>query len=240
MPPIVSPQPRAVTSSCSESMTMLPMSSSLYLSQSRTVSPRATLGSSRLMSPILLADSSTSFISKSSSRSTSRRRSVLNHSQRRRRHCARADCRFDSITAPAFFDNLPWISALENSADQSSSWDIADLSEITLDQTRGPVVPSSGPGPVRRRKFLSRSRPLISEIDCIPDRLLSESAPLPFYDASGSFASRPRTPLSLIPPSRVRFHNLMPVFLDSNNDEHALRCNCTSPSPSPHHTLASS
>jgi len=229
MPPIVSPQPRVLA--CSQSATMQPMPSSIYLAQSHASSPRATLNASRLMSPILLAERPTSFNSKPSSRTALRRRSALNHFQRRRRHCARADCRFD-IAAP-YFDNLPWISALETSPDRSSGSDIADLSQIPVDPAQ-----SSVSDPIRRRK---RSRPLSSEADRITHSR-PEPTPFPFHCTTDSFASRPRTPLSLIPPSQIRFHNLMPVVFDSHHDEHPLRRNSyiLSPPPSPHHFPPSS
>ncbi|KAJ7740735.1 hypothetical protein DFH07DRAFT_1064177 [Mycena maculata] len=123
-----------------------------------------------------------------------RRRSVR---PPRRRHCARADCHIESALHP--FDRLPWISAMNISPDALDPMDIADLSQLVVDDPPpqcGAVAPGSGP--IRRRKTSLRSNPLAPK-----GLTLHETTPY--------------TPLSHINHSRIHFHNLMPVFSCDHN-----------------------
>lgn len=98
------------------------------------------------------------------------------------------------------FDQLPWISTLQTAPDLTNPWDIADLSLIPdLDSADLP----SGLGPVRRRKSSLRSNPM--DVSPTPESL-------PIRDTS-PLLSVP-TPRSHFIPSRVLFHNLMPVAWD--------------------------
>ncbi|KAF8911170.1 hypothetical protein CPB84DRAFT_1842416 [Gymnopilus junonius] len=157
-----------------------------------------------LRSPIHLADSS--IIAPPHSQtctSSSRRRSkATSHSTRRRRLAPRIPC------PPSHsFDDLPWISTLDAAPELLNPWDIADLSLIPLDDS-----PSSGPGPVRRRKTSLRSSPVASSKSHPP---ISPGSPLPIRDTSLLSTPSVSTPRSRFLPSRVLFHNLMPVSCDS-------------------------
>jgi len=110
------------------------------------------------------------------------------------------------------FDELPWISTLESGPELLNPWDIADLSLIRDDAD---LQPSSGPGPVRRRKTSLRSSPRQKSsasssgssphhhysVHTTRDTLLLSTPPVP-------------TPRSRFIPSRVLFHNLMPISCD--------------------------
>ncbi|KAF7295036.1 hypothetical protein MIND_01041800 [Mycena indigotica] len=109
--------------------------------------------------------------------STSRRRYST-----RRRHCNRTDCpTWTSSDHP--FDRLPWISAMDVAPDPANMADIADLSQLTVDDDHV----STGAGPIRRRKTSLRSNPLAHD-------------------------SHPHTPHPHNHNCRVEFHNLMPVL----------------------------
>ncbi|KAJ7632497.1 hypothetical protein FB45DRAFT_912601 [Roridomyces roridus] len=83
------------------------------------------------------------------------------------------------------FDRLPWISALDVSPDVLDPIDIADLSQLVVDDECG--APLSGP--IRRRRTSLRSSP-IALVPKDPDT----------------------TPASRFNPSRVLFHDLMPTW----------------------------
>ncbi|KJA27505.1 hypothetical protein HYPSUDRAFT_52001 [Hypholoma sublateritium FD-334 SS-4] len=87
------------------------------------------------------------------------------------------------------FDSLPWISTLDAPPELLNPWDIADLSLIADAALCAPP----GPGPVRRRKTSLRSCPI---------------TPTKPRETSAQSVS---TPPSRFIPSRVLFHNLMPV-----------------------------
>ena len=94
------------------------------------------------------------------------------------------------------------------------SCDIADLSQLPLSEdppTFADTMPASGP--VRRRKTSLRSNPLGSGHESPPSEPLSGQQP-PILRYIGPFPESPRTPPPHVPfdPSRVTFHNLMPVF----------------------------
>ncbi|KAF9533532.1 hypothetical protein CPB83DRAFT_890026 [Crepidotus variabilis] len=134
-------------------------------------------------------------------------------SSRRRRVSPRANFRIAASTPS--FDDLPWISTLEAAPELTSPWDIADLSLIPDSPTFESASTSSspsGPGPVRRRKTSLRSNPM----DNSPP---TTTTPLPLRDtfASSSASSRLSvpTPRSKFLPSRVLFHNLMPVSFNN-------------------------
>jgi len=112
-----------------------------------------------------------------------------------RRHCRRADRHIESTLHP--FDRLPWISAMDISPDALDPMDIADLSQLVVDDDQCGVV-SPGSGPIRRRKTSLRSNPLAPK-----GLTLHETTP--------------HTPPSHINHSRILFHNLMPVFSCDHN-----------------------
>ncbi|TFK27363.1 hypothetical protein FA15DRAFT_701970 [Coprinopsis marcescibilis] len=122
-----------------------------------------------------------------------RRKAVGSHSLRRRRGLPRLE------RQPHPFDQLPWISALNAAPQLSNPWDIADLS-LVPEPCSEPEAPTSGPGPVRRRKSSLRSSPLDDP----------ETRPLPLQ-----IHPLPATPTPTpFLPSKILFRNLMPV----NND----------------------
>ncbi|KAG6861664.1 hypothetical protein C0995_013666 [Termitomyces sp. Mi166 len=102
------------------------------------------------------------------------------------------------------FDQLPWIAALD--ATPSGLWDIADLSQI----------PDSS---VRRPKMQVMTRRAPPDLIQTPPRANSPSPPCDIPALSRAVTSRPTTPLSRFIPSRVLFHNLMPVLCESSNDD---------------------
>ncbi|KAJ6471612.1 hypothetical protein C8R47DRAFT_745432 [Mycena vitilis] len=147
--------------------------------------PLTTRTPQRLQSPILLD----ACLPSSSCSSTKRRRTVR---PQRQRQCARVECPIES--APHPFDALPWISAMDTMPDAFDLADIADLSQLVIDDP--PPHRASRPsvsGPIRRRKTSLRSNPLHSR-------------------SRTSHENTPHTPPSRIDYSRVTFHNLMPVF----------------------------
>ncbi|KAF7967678.1 hypothetical protein HWV62_33363 [Athelia sp. TMB] len=137
---------------------------------------------------------------------------------RRRRTCARTDCRIDPHSTAVAFDRLPWISMMESAPEHTNTWDMADLSQLSTEELDN----AQGPGPVRRRKTSSglRANPLTtgpSPSDELP-RLR-----MPLLDAlRASELSSPHTPVShSFNPMDVQFHNLLPVFSPPNrhNDD---------------------
>ncbi|KAJ7172598.1 hypothetical protein C8R46DRAFT_992859 [Mycena filopes] len=149
-----------------------------------TTQPRGALMPQRLQSPILL---DSRLRSPMCSSTPLRRRTVR---PRRRRHCARAECPIESALHP--FDRLHWISAMDTPPDAFDLADIADLSQLVVDEPPSAVPPTAGP--IRRRKTSLRSNPL---------------APRGHNDLH---ETTPHTPLSHYNPSRITFCNLMPMF----------------------------
>lgn len=96
------------------------------------------------------------------------------------------------------FDQLPWIPALD--ATPCDRWDIADLSQL----------PDSRPGLIARR--------LLPDLIQTPPARPSTPPPPPQPPCDTHPHPRPTTPLSRFVPSRVLFHNLMPVLCESGND----------------------
>lgn len=129
---------------------------------------------------------------------------------RRRRHCARSDCRMDTFGAAVTFDRLPWISAMDTApSEHMDPWDLADLSQLPANEVID-VSDPTGPGPVRRRKTSLRTNPLASghpSADEFPLRLR-----MPLLDAA-QISSNPHTPVSQkFNPMEIQFHNLLPIF----------------------------
>ncbi|KAJ7105761.1 hypothetical protein C8R43DRAFT_1046306 [Mycena crocata] len=175
MPSAVCPQPSAATAATA--------TAAIY---SMTTPAFGAMTPQRLQSPIHL-DPRPRSTARSHCSSSQRRRTVR---PRRRRHCARADCPVDSALHP--FDRLPWTLALDTPPDALDLADIADLSQLVVDDSAdegGAVL-----GPIRRRKTSLRSNPLAPK-------------PPPLHEMTP-----PHTPISHINHSRIHFHNLMPVF----------------------------
>jgi hypothetical protein len=151
---------------------------------------------------------------------TQRRRGPNIRTSRRRRHCARTDCRFDTSGAAIAFDRLPWISAMDSTPEQLGTWDMADLSQLPADEFPADDPDASGPGPVRRRKTSLRTNPLVSGPE------LSDSSPLRLrmQPPDGVHMLCPRTPTSqTFDPSEIQFYDLLPVFPSRDSHNHELR-----------------
>ncbi|KDR81841.1 hypothetical protein GALMADRAFT_15674, partial [Galerina marginata CBS 339.88] len=136
-----------------------------------------------------------------------RRSKATSHSLRRRRLAPRVECRPSHA-----FDDLPWISTLDAAPELLNPWDIADLSLIPDSSFHD--IPSSGPGPVRRRKTSLRSSPIAAKNSTSPS-----GSPLPLRDTSLLPSPSVSTPRSRFIPSRVLFHNLMPVSCDCRSEQ---------------------
>ncbi|KAF7363334.1 hypothetical protein MSAN_00988800 [Mycena sanguinolenta] len=135
---IVSPQPNPATAAAAIYSVMTP--------PQRLQSP--VLLDTRLRSPLC---------------SSPHRRRTARPRPHRRRHCARAECPIESALHP--FDRLPWISAMDASPDALDLADIADLSQLDVDeppQDCGAVPLATGP--IRRRKTSLRASPLPPKI----------------------------------------------------------------------------
>ena len=165
---------------------------------------------SALLQPLPVANDAPQIL-KSPYNATHRRRIAVNSRPYRRR--TRNSLQFETVGAH-IFDTLPWISALESPSDCSPS-EIADLSQIHV-QDRTYLDTTTGPGPVRRRKTSLRSKPFSSgnadDVSC------RSRQPFPREVIVNANQSPPRTPLSRIfAPAAIRFHNLMPVYSDSDD-----------------------
>ncbi|KAF8844512.1 hypothetical protein BDN67DRAFT_1008030 [Paxillus ammoniavirescens] len=183
----------------------------------QTITSRNFLSSPRLLSPIILNEPPYVALNAKSPTpcgSAHKRRvpSRPSRSMRRRRHMQRVDCPFDSFGRASVLDQLPWISALE--MPRGIGCDIADLSQIPVNEDLdafSEAVPASGP--VRRRKTSLRSNPFGNGHEApnseVPSRQL-----FPLHRPTDRVTICPKTPPPRIPfdPSRVIFHNLMPVF----------------------------
>lgn len=140
-------------------------------------------------------------VSKPCSCNTTRKRRCLPTGSRPSRRPRRQDCPLrSSPRGPSVFDSLPWVSILDAPAPQANPWDVADLSQLPIDERSLPL------GPVRRRKASSRS---------VPFPLTPSSSPsyssIPF-SPSGYVSRDPRTPPREIePPSAIRFQGLLPA-----------------------------
>ena len=92
--------------------------------------------------------------------------------------------------------------------------DIADLSQLPVNEDPAAfsdTMPASGP--VRRRKTSLRSNPLRSGHESpLSEPLLRQHPQI--HRPTDPFPGCPRTPPPHVPfdPSKVTFHNLMPVF----------------------------
>ncbi|KAJ6455702.1 hypothetical protein C8R45DRAFT_1035426 [Mycena sanguinolenta] len=143
----------------------------------------------RLQSPILLDTRL-----RSSLCSPPHRRRSARPRAPRRRHCARAECPIDSALHP--FDRLPWISAMDAPPDALDLADIADLSQLDVEEPPQEcgAVPLAA-GPIRRRKTSLRASPL-------PPKITTHA----LHDTT------PHTPISHFNHARITFRNLMPMF----------------------------
>ncbi|KAF8136626.1 hypothetical protein EV363DRAFT_1395721 [Boletus edulis] len=199
MPAIVAPSPRPPP----QQYALLTQDTLLHPIHSRTFfSPPRLLSPIRLLDPPYLAVVCAPHKRRAQSRLSAR-------ATRRRRHVQRVDCPLDSFGRPSIFDHLPWISALDMPS--PINCDIADLSQLPLNEdpvTFADTMPASGP--VRRRKSFLRSNPLGSGQESPP----SEPLPRQHHRPTDPFPGCPRTPPPHVPfdPSRVTFHNLMPMF----------------------------
>jgi hypothetical protein len=183
----------------------------------QTISSRGFSSPPRLLSPIILSEPPYVALNSKSPTpcgSAHKRRapSRLSRSTRRRRHTQRIDCPFDSFGRATVFDQLPWISALEMLP--ATECDIADLSQIPVNEDPSPfseIVPASGP--VRRRKTSLRSNPIGNGHDAPSGEPPSRQL-FPLHRSTYNGPTCPKTPPPRIPfdPSKVTFHNLMPVF----------------------------
>ena len=141
-------------------------------------------------------------VSKSCSCNNTRKRRCLPTNSRASRRPRRQDCPLGvNPNDSGVFDRLPWVSILDAPAPQTNPWDIADLSQLPIDERSLPL------GPVRRRKTSSRSVPFPPTPSSSP--MSHSSAPFPSLE----YASRdPRTPPRVIePPSAIRFQGLLPA-----------------------------
>ncbi|KIM49476.1 hypothetical protein M413DRAFT_21692 [Hebeloma cylindrosporum] len=134
---------------------------------------------------------------------------IPSSSRRRSKKPSRSRRRLPPRVESHAFDDLPWISSLDVSPDLLNPWDIADLSLIPDSDLRS----SPGPGPVRRRKSSLRSSPINSTKPSS-----SPGSALPIRDTSLLSPSSVSTPPPRFIPSRVLFHNLMPVSCDGRSE----------------------
>ncbi|KAF8559819.1 hypothetical protein OG21DRAFT_1480542 [Imleria badia] len=210
MPAIIAPSPRLPTQHSDllsqDPLTMHPIHSRAFLSPPRLLSPI------RLHDPPYLAFNSKSPTPCGSSHKRRAPSRLSARSTRRRRHVQRVDPTLDAFGRPSIFDHLPWISALE--VPSPINCDIADLSQLPLNEDPvafSDTMPASGP--VRRRKTSLRSNPLGNGPESPPSEPLHRQHP-PIQRPARPFPDCPRTPPPRVPfdPSRVTFHNLMPVF----------------------------
>ncbi|OJA14865.1 hypothetical protein AZE42_00775 [Rhizopogon vesiculosus] len=223
MPSIIAPSPRRVVHAY---LPDSPQSPSPYFDMhhyhvphasptpvnSELVPPPMLFNPPRLLSPITLNEPHfLSLRSKSpmpcgaaTRRGTTR---VTRSVNKRRRLPPRIKSPCDPCGHASMFDRLPWISAMELPP-RFNPCDTADLSHlpITVEQSNfSDAIPASGP--VRRRKTSLRSNP-------IGDNSESSRQLFPFRQFSSCDRDFLKTPPPRVPfdPTRVTFHNLMPVF----------------------------
>ena len=141
-------------------------------------------------------------VSKSCSCTITRKRRCSTTGSRSSRRPRRQDCLLGSNShGSTIFDRLPWVSILDVPTTQQNPWDVADLSQLPIDE------PSSPLGPIRRRKTSLRSAPFPPTPSSSP--VSYSSIPFP----SSKYASRdPQTPPREIgPSSAIRFQGLLPA-----------------------------
>ncbi|KIP09565.1 hypothetical protein PHLGIDRAFT_126160 [Phlebiopsis gigantea 11061_1 CR5-6] len=207
------------------------LSPPIYLS---TDLPRSTalFSPPRLMSPVNITSSGIpkSNLSKAppSCSSAKRRRPHNTTSRSSRRRLARPDC--SAAFGPSFFDSLPWISQVECAPERVDVWDVADLSLLPDEPLHQP--PSSGVGPVRRRRTSTRSAVAPSLGGPVENALqasrstprtplreyLQEPLPIRLLPAADRDVLDPRTPSPThrFDPHTVVFHHLMPLLPSSD------------------------
>ncbi|KAJ6496560.1 hypothetical protein C8R47DRAFT_344382 [Mycena vitilis] len=187
-PTVASPPPPAAAIYSMVRHPLAPLSPASFAPQ-MTPQPLAARTPQRLQSPILLDTRRSPICSP-----PHRRRTVR---PRRRRYCARAECPIESALHP--FDRLPWISAMDTMPDAFDLADIADLSQLDVDDPPPDCAAlPPGSGPIRRRKTSLRSNPLGPKSHNLHE-------------------TTPHTPPPHINHSRINFHNLMPVFSCDHN-----------------------
>ncbi|KAF8201695.1 hypothetical protein BJ912DRAFT_513200 [Pholiota molesta] len=165
-----------------------------------------------LSSPIHLADSCFAPPPPAYTPIASRTRSKAAAQSRRRRLAPRFD-----LPPSHAFDDLPWIATLDAAPELLNPWDIADLSLIS---DSSEPLSSSGPGPVRRRKTSLRSSPITSAKN---NHSPGPSPPRETFIPPAQFVSTTPTRSRFI-PSRVLFHNLMPVVSCDFGPERSHSC----------------
>ncbi|KAF8738539.1 hypothetical protein AX14_011188 [Amanita brunnescens Koide BX004] len=119
---------------------------------------------------------------------------------------------FENYSHRHAFDSLPWITALDSTADalNSNPGDIADLSQLPL--------PRSSP---TRRRPRSSVRVLSSNSDTVRSDILFETGVL---KRPGYLPPSPSvTPPSLFDPTHTSFHDLMPIIDPTPHDMNAHR-----------------
>ncbi|KAI5124583.1 hypothetical protein M0805_003102 [Coniferiporia weirii] len=156
-----------------------------------------------------------------------RRASHLSRSTARVRHCKLVDC---SIIrgGSAIFDQLPWISSLEDppAIDLLNPWDLADLSLLPRD---GDGSTASEVGPIRSRKSSLRSAPFPTDLaEITPELSPSRSTDsllleLPFshgrrLSVDDDVLKTPPPRASMLPVD-AGFHNLMPIAFADDTEE---------------------
>ncbi|KAG2157300.1 hypothetical protein DEU56DRAFT_905952 [Suillus clintonianus] len=224
MPSIIAPSPRRVAHACFQdalqSPSPLPDTRHCHVPHasptgviSEILPSRMILSPPRLLSPITLNESRVlSLKSKSPMPCGAAVRRGLTRSTRstkkRRRFPPRIESPLDVYGRVPMFDRLPWISAMEFPP-RFDLYDTADLSllpgveELPFSDT----IPASGP--VRHRKSSLRSNPLGNN----PESESPSRQNLPFQSPScDRECLKTPPPRVSFDPTRVTFHNLMPVF----------------------------
>ncbi|KAG1827092.1 uncharacterized protein BJ212DRAFT_1474278 [Suillus subaureus] len=220
MPSIIAPSPRRVTHASFQDAFQSPSPETRQCHVPPTVvseilPSRMLLSPPRLLSPITLNEPRVlSLKSKSPMpcgaavrRGSTRTTRSMN---KRRRFPSRIESPLDVYGRAPVFDRLPWISAMEF----PPRFDLCDTADLSLLPALGAeesafsnAIPASGP--VRRRKSSLRSNPLGNDSE-------SESPSRQFFPFQSPNCVREclKTPPPRVPfdPTRVTFHNLMPVF----------------------------
>ncbi|KAG0705963.1 hypothetical protein DFH29DRAFT_235994 [Suillus ampliporus] len=129
---------------------------------------------------------------------------------KRRRFPPRLESPLDAIGRTPIFDRLPWISTMDFPP-RFDLCDTADLSQLPALGVEEPAFSDAIPasGPVRRRKASLRSNPLGNNPESeSPSR---QQFPFPSSSCERNCLKTPPPRVSF-DPTRVTFHNLMPVF----------------------------
>ncbi|KAG1768381.1 hypothetical protein EDD22DRAFT_248194 [Suillus occidentalis] len=219
MPSIIAPSPRRVTHASFQDALQSPSPETRQCNVPPTViseilPSRMLLSPPRLLSPITLNEPRVlSLKSKSPMpcgaavrRGSTRATRSMN---KRRRFPPRIESPLDVYGRVPMFDRLPWISAMEFPPrfDLRDTADLSLLPSLGAEDLASSDIPASGP--VRRRKSSLRSNPLGNNSE-------PESPSRQFFPFQSPSCDREclKTPPPRISfdPTRVTFHNLMPVF----------------------------